>query len=68
MYTRSAMALDGATTVSYSDGSPSNADGDKRNWIRVTRKFYYCFAFIYRFSYTEERAGETRAEHPRNSS
>jgi hypothetical protein len=68
MYTRSAMALDGATPVSYSGVSPSNADGETRNRIRVIRKFYYRFAFTYRFSYTEERAGETRAEHARNSS
>jgi hypothetical protein len=39
-----------------------------RNWNRVIRKFYYRFAFTYRFSYTEERAGGTRAEHARNSS
>ena len=68
MYTRSAKALDGATRVSYSGISLSSADGDKRNWIRVIRKFYYRFAFTYRFSFTEERAGETRAEHARNSS
>ena len=45
------MALDGATRVSYSGISPSNADGDKRNRIRVIRKFYYRFAFTYRFSF-----------------
>jgi hypothetical protein len=68
MYTRGAMALDGGTPVSYSGISPSNADGEKRNRIRVIRSFYYRFAFSYRFFYTEERAGETRAEHARNSS
>jgi hypothetical protein len=44
----------------------SAAEGE--NSIRVTSKFYYRFAFIYRFSFTEERAGETRADHARNRS
>ena len=30
---------------------------------RVGNKFYYRFAFTYRFPYTGKRAGETRAEH-----
>ena len=35
--------------------------------IRVTSQFYYRFAFTYRFSFTGERAGETRADQVRNS-
>jgi hypothetical protein len=38
------------------------------NSIRVMRTFYYRFAFTYRFSFTGERAGETRADHARNRS
>ena len=38
------------------------------NSIRVTSQLYYRFAFTDRFSFTGERAGETRADQARNRS
>jgi hypothetical protein len=61
-------ALDDPTRVSYSEISLQESAAEGGNSIRVTSKFYYRFAFIYRFSFTEERAGETRADHARNRS
>jgi hypothetical protein len=34
---------------------------DKEASVRAMSRYYYSFAFTYRFSFTGERAGETRA-------
>lgn len=37
------------------------AEKDERVQVRAMHLYYYNFAFTYRFSFTGERAGETRA-------
>lgn len=55
-------ALDGSGSVLYSGGSVQRSQNCKDFRERAMHTYFAYFAFTYRFSFTGERAGETRAD------